>query len=49
MRVLAAEVRGKSTLRLLSEVRSFLGHEPRVSLDDGVKRFVAWYKEYYHS
>ncbi len=27
--------------------RSLLGYEPTVSVDDGVARFVAWYRDYY--
>jgi UDP-glucuronate 4-epimerase len=30
-----------------SKAKRLLGFEPKVSVDVGVKRFVAWYKEYY--
>lgn len=28
--------------------RKMLGYEPKVKIEEGVKRFVQWYKEYYH-
>ena len=31
----------------IGETRRLLGYEPKVSVDEGVARFVAWYRDYY--
>jgi len=31
----------------VSETRAVLGYEPKVSVEEGVARFVDWYREYY--
>lgn len=31
----------------ISSARNVFGFEPRTTLDDGIPRFVAWYKDYY--
>lgn len=31
----------------ISKAKQILGYEPKVSVDEGVKQFVAWYREYY--
>lgn len=35
-----------STLADISESRSVLGFNSRVSIEEGVKKFVKWFKEY---
>jgi UDP-glucuronate 4-epimerase len=32
----------------LAKIRAAVGYEPRVSLEEGLRRFVAWFREYYH-
>jgi len=32
----------------LTKIRAAVGYEPRVPLEDGLRRFVAWFREYYH-
>jgi UDP-glucuronate 4-epimerase len=32
----------------LTKIRAAVGYEPRVSLEEGLRRFVAWFREYYH-
>lgn len=31
----------------ISESREMLGYEPKVSIEEGIKRFVSWYRNYY--
>lgn len=31
----------------ISELKAAIGFEPKTPLDDGIKRFVAWYREFY--
>jgi UDP-glucuronate 4-epimerase len=31
----------------VSELKDAIGFEPKTPLDDGIKRFVAWYRDYY--
>jgi UDP-glucuronate 4-epimerase len=31
----------------ISKAKKMLGYNPKVSLKEGVKKFIAWYKEYY--
>lgn len=33
----------------ISKARRMLGYEPKVSVEEGVRRFVEWYREYYGS
>jgi UDP-glucuronate 4-epimerase len=37
----------KVTAAEIQDSRRDLGFEPRISIDDGIPRFVAWYKEYH--
>ena len=32
----------------LTKIRAAVGYEPRVPLEEGLRRFVAWFREYYH-
>jgi UDP-glucuronate 4-epimerase len=32
----------------LAKIRAAVGYEPRVPLEEGLRRFVAWFREYYH-
>jgi len=32
----------------ITKAREMLGYEPRVSVEEGIKRFVRWYKNYHH-
>jgi UDP-glucuronate 4-epimerase len=32
----------------LTKIHAAVGYAPRVSLEDGLRRFVAWFREYYH-
>jgi UDP-glucuronate 4-epimerase len=32
----------------LTRSKAELGYEPKVPLDEGLKRFVAWFREYGH-
>ena len=31
----------------VSKARRILGYDPKVSLQEGIKKFVEWYKKYY--
>jgi UDP-glucuronate 4-epimerase len=37
------------TLANIDKSRSELGFEPRVSIEEGLPKLVAWYREYYGS
>ena len=37
------------TMANTDELQRDFGYAPSVSVDEGVKRFASWYKEYYHS
>jgi UDP-glucuronate 4-epimerase len=32
-----------------SELENETGFKPRMPLEEGIRRFLAWYREYYHS
>ncbi|HTZ21333.1 MAG TPA: NAD-dependent epimerase/dehydratase family protein [Opitutaceae bacterium] len=32
----------------LTKIRAAVGYEPHVPLEEGLRRFVAWFREYYH-
>ena len=32
----------------LTKIRAAVGYEPRVPLEEGLRRFVTWFREYYH-
>lgn len=32
----------------ITQAKEKLGYQPKVSLEEGIKNFVTWYKEYYH-
>ena len=36
-----------STAALKQIVRAVLGYQPKISVEEGVARFVDWYREYY--
>ncbi len=38
----------KETYADIEPARRDLGFEPRVSIDEGIPRFVSWYREYHH-
>ena len=31
----------------INKIKKELGYKPKISVDEGVKRFVDWYKNYY--
>jgi UDP-glucuronate 4-epimerase len=31
----------------LTRIRAAVGYEPKVALEDGLRRFVGWFKDYY--
>jgi UDP-glucuronate 4-epimerase len=37
----------RQTFADIGKARELLGFEPKVSIAEGVPRFVAWYREYY--
>ena len=38
----------KETWADISELVNLFGYEPKVKIEEGVKRFIKWYKEYYN-
>jgi UDP-glucose 4-epimerase len=38
----------RESLADITQARSRLGYEPKVSLAEGLRRFVEWYKQYGH-
>jgi UDP-glucuronate 4-epimerase len=36
-----------ATFADVSDLRADIGYEPKTRIEDGVKRFVAWYREFY--
>jgi UDP-glucuronate 4-epimerase len=37
----------KETSADISKAKKLLGFEPKVDVEEGVKRFVEWYKDFY--
>jgi UDP-glucuronate 4-epimerase len=37
----------RETCADLTRIRAAVGYEPRVPLEEGLRRFVAWFQEYY--
>ncbi|SFM94430.1 NAD-dependent epimerase/dehydratase family protein [Thermodesulforhabdus norvegica] len=37
----------EATFGDISKIRDFVGYEPRVSVEEGIARFVRWYREYH--
>jgi len=37
----------KRTYADIGESKKILGYEPKIGIDEGIEKFVAWYKEYY--
>jgi UDP-glucuronate 4-epimerase len=37
-----------ATFADVEDLKADIGFEPNTSLEDGVRRFVAWYLDYYH-
>jgi UDP-glucuronate 4-epimerase len=37
------------TCASLERVQAAIGYAPRVALEDGLRRFVDWYQDYYQS
>lgn len=37
----------EATFGDISKLRDFVGYEPRVSIEEGISRFVKWYREYH--
>jgi len=36
-----------ATFADISRLRALTGYEPKVALEDGLRRFVAWYRSFY--
>ena len=38
----------ESTWANIDSLNEWIGYKPKVSIEEGVSRFIAWYKEYFH-
>ena len=38
----------KETFANIDELSDLVGYKPRTSLEEGLKKFIYWYKDYYH-
>jgi UDP-glucuronate 4-epimerase len=37
-----------ATFADVEDLKADIGFEPKTSIEDGVRRFVAWYRDYHH-